>query len=452
MATLSLLAAASCAAMLAVSCATPADPPPRAQSFEARALPAAPVARSTRASSQAAITFPGGDLTDMLRFALEHNPEMRAAHAHWSALAERIEQAETLPDPTVTFGEFLEELETRAGPQRRRLGLSQSFPWPGTLAARARVAERRAHAAWYALDAKRLAIVEDVTRAYHEYAFGGRELEIRRELLELLSGLEPLVQGRVRTGGPQAQLLRLQVEIGALEDVVASVDARLPVLAARLADALGVPSSAGLLDPPKLAVPSDIVVDLEALRARLHDRNPALHALDAEWSAARAAEELADLRGSPNFTVGVDYLDTGAAINPGTPDSGDDPLLLRVGMTIPIWRSSVAAGRREARLSSAAAHERVADAESRLATELAAAAFAVEDALRRVELYRGALVPRARSSLSLTAASYRAGTSTVVDLLDAERVVLEFELSSWRACRDAFVGAARLTTLTGGEP
>ena len=33
------------------------------------------------------------------------------------------------------YGYFLRSVETRVGPQRHRLGISQSFPYPGTLKA-----------------------------------------------------------------------------------------------------------------------------------------------------------------------------------------------------------------------------------------------------------------------------------------------------------------------------
>ncbi|MCB9915103.1 MAG: TolC family protein [Planctomycetes bacterium] len=129
-------------------------------------------------------------------------------------------------------------MQTRTGPQERRVGLSQALPWPGTLAARRRVADERTDAAWQRAQAARLEVRRAVTAAYHEYAFLGRELALRAELLyELLRGLEPVVTSRVRTGARQEDLLRLQVELGRLEDELRSLERRRPALSARLAAA-----------------------------------------------------------------------------------------------------------------------------------------------------------------------------------------------------------------------
>lgn len=450
---LHLLLRAAPAALLVVACAAPRD---AASTTRARATPpprdASPVAQA--ASPAVPVPAPAvDDLDALLRHALDHAPEVAAAHARWAALAERIPLAESLPDPTLTYGEFLEELETRAGAQRRRFGLRQAFPWPGTLAARAAVAERRAHAAWHALDAARLDVVETVRRTRDDYAQLGRERAIRAELLELLSGLEQLVASRVRVGDAGLDaLIRLQVEIGRGEDELARVERRLPVAAAKLADALG-----GGVDPTALSVPAQQTPDdemppvVDALVAEALARNPRLVALQAEREAARAGEEVADLAARPRVTVGLDYLDTGSAAASSIPDSGDDPVLVTLGLSLPIWGKTNDARRREARAVTSASEARLADAASQLATDVADAAAEGDDATRRFTLYRDVLVPRARSALELTASSYRTGSASIVDLIDAERTVLEFELVASRSARDAQAADARLDTLLGGS-
>ncbi len=47
-------------------------------------------------------------------------------------------------------------------------------------------------------------------------------------------------------------------------------------------------------------------------------------------------------------------------------------------------------------------------------------------------------------------ASYRAGEASALELLEAERALLELERAYWRACRDQLAGEARLAALVGG--
>ena len=164
------------------------------------------------------------------------------------------------------------------------------------------------------------------------------------------------------------------------------------------------------------------------------------------WTAA----DLTKYKRRPEFAARVDYIDTGDALGVGTQGSGNDPLFMGLSMSLPVWTSSYSAAEREARHAVRAARARLEDARSTLNADIADEVYRVDDSQRRLVLYRESLVPRAREALQLTTAAYRAGSASVLDLLDSERALLEFELSYWRACREYLQGEARLTELLGG--
>jgi outer membrane protein, heavy metal efflux system len=385
-----------------------------------------------------------------VEFGLANSATLRGSFEQWRAMNERIEQTSTLPDPRFTYGEFIEEVQTRTGPQERRFGISQAFPWPGQLDAQARVAAREADAAWQRVELQRLDVVSKIEVAYYDYAFLARELQTTDELLSLLRGLEPVVQGRVKSGGGQADLLKLQVEIGRLEDDLASIERRRPATWARLADALNLSLWSEPSALPELLVPELGPLDSSALYRTALERNPRLRELIEEIEANREQELLVDFKRKPSLAVGFDYIQTGDALNPSTSGSGTDPYLLSLSFSLPVWRSSYDAAEREARHRVRSANERLAAEESRLRSSLEGETFRVEDAERQIRLYRESLVPRASETLDLTLVAYRAGDASILDLIDAERVLLEFELSAWRACRDALQGISRLNALIGG--
>lgn len=403
-------------------------------------------------SPSAEALFESADLELYLAYGLGHSAQLRTSFETWRAATERVEQASTLPDPRLSFGQFIEEVQTRTGPQQRRLGLSQAFPWPGKLGAKANLATRQAEAAWEQVEQERLSVVRRIEESFYEYAFLARELAITTELLGLVQGLEPVVQGRIRAGAGQEDLLRLQVEIGRLEDDVASISQRRPALSARLADAMNlqVRGTEALLPLPELEAPTRTSRDATALVEQAFSSSPRLRVLERQIEAAQAAEELTRYKRRPEFAARVDYIDTGDALNGGTQGSGDDPLFVGLSMSLPVWTSSYSAAEREAQHSLRAAGSRLEDARSKLNADISNEVYRVDDSQRRLELYRESLIPRARESLQLTTASYRAGSASVLDLLDSERALLEFELSYWRACREYLQGEARLTELLGG--
>jgi len=388
------------------------------------------------------------DLAACLAHGREHSTRLADAFAQWRAAAERPARVGALPEPRLSWTEFLEEIQTRTGPQERRLGISQAFPWPGTLGSRERVAERESDVLAHRVEAVRWAVERDIELAFHEYAFLGHERDITAELLALLKGLEPVVQSRVRAGAGQADLLRLQVEIGRLEDDLAALERRRPALSARLADALSL-RGRGVLPMPELVEPDAPELDVDALARRALARNPGLRAVGAQLEVHAAAETVAGKARWPSFSLGVDWFQTGGAVNPNTSGSGDDPVALTLTMTLPIWTSSYRAAEREARQRALAARARVETLESELRASIQAEASHIDDAARKIELFRETLIPRADEALRLTLAAYRTGGAALLDLIDSERALLEFELSLWRARRDLAQALARLRASTG---
>lgn len=436
-----LLVLASCAVTPAArDASTPPSPPPtgvRVQAPEA-------------AAEQAATLGESSDLAACFAWAQAHAGSLRAAQERWQAAESAIELEGGLPDPRLTYGEFLEEVQTRTGPQERRLGLMQGFPWPGTLGARKDAARHTAQARRHEHAAARLALEERVAFGWYDLAFHAKNVRITTDVLALLRRLEPVVQSRIQSGGRQEDLLRLQLEIGELENDLASLEDLRPALVARLAAAMNHPAAA--LDVrPELFEPEVARLDADELLATARIHNPALLVLNEELAGSDTARRLAKLATRPDLALGVDWIQTGSALAPGTDGSGDDPLAVSLSLSLPIWGQKNGARRRGADHARRAARARLDDAEAGLEAQIADRIFAVDDAARRIALVRDSLLPRATEAFELSVVSYRAGKAPLYELVDAERRRLELEKAYWRACRDHHQSRARLRTVVGGD-
>jgi outer membrane protein TolC len=388
-------------------------------------------------------------LDEYVDFALRNSAGLRAAHDRWRAADARVALARGLPDPRLSFTEFIEEIQTRTGPQRRRIGVMQAIPGPGKRKLRGEVASQRAEALWWQVEAERLRVVREIELAYHEYSYLGQVIGITSDNLELLKRLEPVVQARTRAGAGQQDVLRLLVEIGKLENELLTLEGFRPALSARLDAALN--RREGALHPwPPASEPSIRTVDREGLRARLGELNPELEALRQLVATEVLRVRLARVEARPDFTLGIDYFGTGDALLTGVPGSGDDPLAFTVGVTIPVWRKKYRAAVEEANLSHLGALASLRDKENRLVASLEHALYLLDDAARQVRLYRDSLRPRARQALTVTEAAYRTADATFLDLIDSQRVLLAFDTAYWRACRDHAQRRADLQALTGG--
>ncbi len=414
--------------------------PEQASQVQGRSAVAGQAARPERATLLGA-----ADLEAYVEFGLQQHSGLRAAFADWLGLTEQVSAKSGLPNPRLTYGHFVEEVQTRTGPQESSLAISQAFPWPGKRAAVADVAQGQADVAWQELLAMRLIVVRDIALAYHDYGLLGQELGITEELVELLHGLEPVVQGRIRAGAGQQDLLRLQVEIGRLEDRRSGLYARRRWLSARLAESMQWQGAQGVLLPwPKMQEPAAVqAVVLEDVL----ENSPRLEVMKSQVRTHEAAQGLERFKRRPDFQVGLQQIRTGSALNPGTQGSGEDPLLLSLSIGLPIWSDSNHAAEAGARQSVIAARMRLERLQVQVRADWEEQNYLAGDAGRRIELYRDSLLPRAEEALQLTLSSYRTGESTVLDLIDSEKALLEFELAYWRACRDVWQARARLESL-----
>ena len=431
------LAAAGCAA------APPGYPSRRADWERARSERVAAASVAVEEPDEAS------DLVRLLRYARANNPGLQAAFERWKVALERVPQATALPEPRLSFSGFLAAVETRAGPLQARVGLAQPFPWFGELALAGSVAFEASESAREALEAERLELDQRVRAAWYEYAWVARAIEITEGNRELLVHWESVARARMKTGlGRHSDVIRAQVELGKLEDrVQALADLRRPV-AAELNAALNRPAGAPLPTPP-YPLPEPPAIDEERLSAELGATSPRLRALQHRIEAARHGIDLADKAFYPDFFLGADYTFVGPADTSGVADSGDDALALTLGFDLPVWRSSYRAGAREAEAGMREARLQHQEARNRLSAALAMALYRFRDGNRRVGLFRDSLVPKGEESVRALDTAYQAGDEGFLDLIDAQRVLLEFQLESARAAADRAKALAEIERLTG---
>lgn len=388
-------------------------------------------------------------LSQLLDHARAHNPGLEAAFQRWKKALERVPQATTLPEPRLSFSGYLSEVETRVGPMQARVGLAQPFPWFGKLELAGSAAFEAAEAAREMLEAARLDLDQRLREAWYEYAWLEQAIIITTGNRELLTHWESVARARLETGlGRHSDVIRAQVELGKLEDRVQTLtDLRRP-LEARLNAALNRPSSAPL-PRPTFPLPNPPEIDEQRLSAALASTNPLLRALDHRVEAARYGADLAQKAFYPDLFVGADYTVIGSAESSGVSGSGDDALALTLGFDLPIWRSSYRAGLREAEAQMIATRKEQEEALNRLSSDMEMALYRFRDASRRVGLFRDSLIPKGEESVQALDTAYQTGDEGFLDLIDAERVLLEFQLQAARAEADRAKALADIERITG---
>jgi outer membrane protein TolC len=387
-------------------------------------------------------------LDDYVQYAALNNPALAAAFNRWKADLQQIPQVTALPDPRFTYQYYIQRVETRTGSQRQMLSLSQTFPWFGKLELRSRAAEQEANAAYQRFRQAELKAFQQVKNAYSEYYYLAKAVGITKQNAKLLKHIESIARIRYKTAAAShPDVVRVQIEMAKLTDQIATLQQLQAPTAARLNATLNRPLDTPVITPNEL---TGGAIDLSSLDELLEKNNPELAELDRQIAAEKSKIELARKNYYPDVTLGMSYIDTASSTGGRSPNGdGDDPVIAMVSINLPIWREKLDAGLRQAKFRRSAAVQSRAARLNSLRADLKLVAYRYSDAERKIALYRDTLLPKARQAMSATEAAYRNGTGGFLDLIDAQRVLLEFEMNLHRGIADRVQRLAELERLTG---
>lgn len=392
---------------------------------------------STR-SAEAELPADGITLADLLTQAERTNPDLRSARSAVGIAAGQAWQAGLYPNPTgsVTSG----EIGFKGDSSNTIVGITQPI-----------VIGNRLRAAMAAADAEEAAKLADVERVRREVF--GRVAELHARVLELDAQLklvdelislatqtldiaetrfearavaEPdVIRPRVEVHQLRADRQRIAQELNAAEKQLGLVLDTDPISAARLGSSI--PTTPEPLNEDRL---------VEALETA----HPALIVADREVDAAEAtlerirAERVPDL----NVTAGVGYSEEG---DQGIAEIG-------VGAEIPLW------DRRQGDIMSARfdlmkRRQDKAATRNRLRSELAEHIGAYDAARDQLAVIRDEVVPDAQRAFEQIDESYRAGRASFIDLLDAQRTLMQSRRTQIELAGRASVARARIAAISG---
>ena len=377
-------------------------------------------------------------LREVVAFALRNNPQVTAAYADWAASVESITIARSLPDPQLTFELYAGDAVTSLMP-----GLTADIPGSGKLAARAAVASVESRARYFQFESAALQTAFVVEKSFYPLHFLDAKLHVNRQTLSLLASLETLARAQNEVGrGTLQDVLRTQIEQEKLKTETENLEDSRRVLTAQFKAALGLHSTQPDPPVPAGAVFTETKLSDEGLFAAALRQNPRLKELEAEIRTADARIRVARKEKTPDFSAGgeVDVKASPFIWNP------------QFSMTLPIWRDKLAAELAAAQAGKHAAEARLSAEQIALAVNFAEQSYLIREADRELTLLREKLLPRARQSLEVARVAYQSGQVDFLNVIDAQRSLLDFQLEEIAVQSQREIARAELTLLVAGVP
>ena len=386
-----------------------------------------------------------------LEAAANNNPEIKARFNDFMASLELIPQARGLTDPKVAFGYFIQPVETRVGAQRASIGLTQTFPWFGTLKAKEDAACQMAEAKWSAFENAKHLLYMEVRIAYSELFYLKQAIALTEDNLSVLRSFKELARVNFESGKTGfVNVLRVEMEEKELEAKLALLKDTQQAALTDFENLINISLDEPVYLPDSLT-PATLDYHAPALLDSLTSKNLQLQELKFLADAKKEEEEVARMMSLPALSVGLNYIFVDERTDMDIPDNGKNAFLFpQVGMSIPIFQKKYRAMQNHAVLQQQRIQHQIEDKTNKLSSELAFLMRDHADGIRRKELYQH-LLDLAERSLSLIQTEFTTGKTEFEEVLRVERKLLTYQLALQRARVDINNAVYHINYLVGNE-
>jgi len=387
-------------------------------------------------------------LNDLIIEAREHNPDILAAYKTYQASEKLFQQAVSLDDPRLTAGYFAENVETRVGPQIGKYGIAQKFPFFGKLTLKGKIALKDRDMAYQKYQAVDQEVIKNLKYAFFDLYWIRKSTAITKEIKDLMDELEKVAESKYSTGiASQQDVLKAQVEISNLMAKLYTLSEQEVTLKEKINTLLNRPveTPLGLIEEFPL---TEFSYELSQLLALAKQYRPEMEAATINIEKNENIVSLKKKDYFPDFTVGVDFIDIGSGHTTAYND-GQDAWMGMVSVNLPIWQDRIKAGVDEAKDKLASSKDSYQSVHNSVAFQIKDALFKRQTAKDLVDLYKGALIPQAQESLKASQAGYETGKTDFLNLIDSERVLLNFKIAYYRAVADYEKSVADLERAVG---
>ena len=401
------------------------------------------------------------DLRGALNQAYQTNPSLQAARAQQRATDEGVPIARASGLPSLSGSaaetEFLKQngSSTTSVDQSLSAGLSLGVPLyaGGAVRNSIRAAETRVEAGQADLRGIETGVFNQVVAAYMDVILSEAVVGLNRNTVEVLEVNLQATRDRFEIGDlTRTDVAQSQARLSLAKGDLRSAQSNLIGARERYIQVIGkVP---GDLEPPP-PLPGLPGSPQEAVEVAL-DSNPDLIAAKFRKEAARRDVQVAGAARLPKVSVfsGVDYVDylgslKSATLPPGSLAQNQTTAQAGIRATIPLFQGGLPAAReRQAQAVENALIEQEIAAEREVISQTRAA-YATWQAANEIIESTQTAVDAATLSLEGVRAENSVGNRTILDILDAERELLQTKVRLVTARRNAYVAGFSLLAAMG---
>ena len=439
-----------------------------------------------------------------LGIACKNNPAVLQKYSDYKASIQKVPQVGSLPDPQLSTGIFLSPMELVAGKQVADIRLMQMFPWFGVLKNARDEMSLMAKAKYESFREAKLQLFYSVQQTWYELQKVRQNIRINEENLKILQSLERLSIVKFKTaptrggsssgsqvnktnprsaasgtsgmssmgGNPEsvsttsatpmssgpmgssggsglAEVYRIQMEIGELENSLSLLKSQQQTISARFNNYLNRSPNLEVNVPEVMSIDS-LTNSITAASDSMLSQSPMLGMLKYEEQSLESRRKMVSRMGYPMVGIGLNYSVIQKNGMSTSTMNGSDMIMPMMTVTLPIYRKKYKAMREEVSLMQESTKKGIQETANSLQNEYYEAIQFYQDARRRMKLYRNQSA-LAGKTLNILIISYSVSGSDLAELLRMRQQTLDYELKQIEAITDNNTAIAWLKKLSCRE-
>ncbi len=374
------------------------------------------------------------DFESLLNIAIESNPKIQALNDEIDALESASVIAGTLPYPQLSGGYFLTPIKTANGNQEWRVGLSQKLPWFGKLPSQRKVVLIQRDMAKTHLEAFKLKLQTDILTSFVSLWKLHKTIEIFEQSSKALDHLEHVVLSRyVNSTAGQSDVVQIQIKSLKVKDDLRSTKDKIPTILESIYALSGIENLQ--IDSNNLPVLS--------VGEYSYFNNPQYVNSQLIIEQSQINEKLSRLNSFPDFTFGVDYVSLESN------DSNVDPLMVKLGLNIPIWFGKNSAQKRMTKSQSKSKEYNQKDIENTLKSKQENIKYSIQNGEEKIKLYEEKLIPQAQTGFASAESAYLSDYIDFSSYLELYQLTLSLEKELIQLNADLLIAKANYLEWSG---
>ncbi len=384
------------------------------------------------------------NLQTYINEAISNSPEIQKFQFQYEILAEKVNEANWLPNTEITAGYFVSEPETRTGPQRARLSLRQMIPWFGTITARENYMGSMAEAQFEELVIAKRKLIVSVSQSYYNLMANKAKQDVLEQNIQLLQTYERLALTSVEVGKASAvSVLRLQIRQNELQQSKDILEQQFLAEQAVFNNLLNRESGIPVEIVSELIMPSDIEMISEE-HLKIH---PELTKYDKIYESVAQSEVLNQKESNPLLGFGLDYIPVSERTDMNPIDNGKDVLMPMVTLSIPIFNTKYKSQTRQNQLRQQEITSQKEERLNTLQTMLSKATF--DRNTSRISFNTQVKnLKQAEDAEEILIKNYETGTIDFNDVLDIQELQLKFQINQIESVKTYYVQTTIINYLT----